>query len=65
MNSRSDVTMTRVGTVLLSEEAIRGRVAELGREISTEYAGEIPILVNILKGGFIFLADLVRAMDIS
>lgn len=65
MTNPSDVTMTRIGTVLLSEETIRRRVAELGRAISTEYAGEVPILVNILKGGFIFLADLVRAMDIA
>ena len=65
MNSRSDVAMTRIGTVLLSEETIRRRVAELGREISTAYVGEVPILVNILKGGFIFLADLVRAMEIG
>jgi hypoxanthine phosphoribosyltransferase len=57
--------MTRIGTVLLSEEAIQRRVAELGREISTRYASEVPILVNILKGGFIFLADLVRAMDVA
>jgi hypoxanthine phosphoribosyltransferase len=56
--------MTPIGTVLFSEETIRRRVAELGRELSREYAGKAPILVNILKGGFIFLADLVREMDV-
>ncbi|MHC4925623.1 MAG: phosphoribosyltransferase, partial [Planctomycetota bacterium] len=56
--------MNTVGTVLISEEQIRARVQELGREISREYAGKCPILVNILKGGFIFLADLVREMDV-
>ena len=68
MNVSPEATMTSngtvVGTVLFSEEAIRRRVAELGREISRDYAGKVPILVNILKGGFIFLADLVRAMDV-
>ncbi|HMB71597.1 MAG TPA: hypoxanthine phosphoribosyltransferase [bacterium] len=53
-----------IGNVLLSEEKIRARVQELGREISAEYAGKQPVLVNILKGGFIFLADLIRAMDV-
>jgi hypoxanthine phosphoribosyltransferase len=53
-----------IGTVLLSEEDIQSRVRELGRELGAEYDGKNPILVNILKGGFIFLADLVRAMDV-
>jgi len=53
-----------IGNVLLSEERIRARVQELGREISAEYADKQPVLVNILKGGFIFLADLIRAMDV-
>jgi hypoxanthine phosphoribosyltransferase len=53
-----------IGNVLLSEEQIRARVRELGRELSAEYAGKHPVLVNILKGGFIFLADLIRAMDV-
>jgi hypoxanthine phosphoribosyltransferase len=54
-----------IGNVLLSEETIRARVREIGREIAREYAGKNPVLVNLLKGGFIFLADLVRAMNIE
>jgi hypoxanthine phosphoribosyltransferase len=50
--------------VLLSEEQIRRRVLELGREIGSDYRGSIPILAGVLKGSFIFLADLVRALDI-
>lgn len=46
--------------VLISEEAIAKRVAELGEEISNQYLGKSPVLVNILKGGVIFLADLMR-----
>lgn len=57
-------TVTPVGTILLSEEAIRDRVRELGRALSERYAGKAPILVNILKGGFVFLADLIRSMDV-
>jgi hypoxanthine phosphoribosyltransferase len=57
-------TVTPIGRILLSEETIQARVRELGEELGREYAGRIPILVNILKGGFIFLADLVRAMNV-
>lgn len=57
--------MDRVGNVLIDEERIRARVAELGREISATYRGEVPVLVNILKGGFIFLADLARALNVD
>lgn len=53
-----------IGTILYSEEQIRAKVCEMGAILSREYAGKSPILVNILKGGFIFLADLIRAMDI-
>lgn len=59
-----EAMMTPIGQVLFTEEAIRQRVASLGRDLSAEYAGKVPILVSILKGGFIFLADLVRAMDV-
>ncbi|MDP6530117.1 MAG: hypoxanthine phosphoribosyltransferase [Gemmatimonadota bacterium] len=53
-----------IGTVLFTKEQIRNRVREMGRELSEEYEGRTPILINILKGGFIFLADLVREMEV-
>jgi hypoxanthine phosphoribosyltransferase len=56
--------IARVGQVMITEDEIQTRVRELGRELADEYAGKNPILVNILKGGFIFLADIVRAMEI-
>jgi hypoxanthine phosphoribosyltransferase len=49
-------------TCLISREAIAGRVAELGAEISRDYAGRDLVMVGVLKGAFIFLADLVRAL---
>ncbi len=64
MSISPGTTMEPIGTVLFDEETIRARVAELGREISRDYAGKAPILVNILKGGFIFLADLVRRIEV-
>ncbi len=49
---------------LFSKEEIREAVWRLGREIEEEYRGRCPILVGILKGSFIFLADLVRTLSI-
>ena len=51
--------------VLISAEAIAERVRELGQEISRDYAGKKPAIVAVLKGSFVFLADLVRAIDIE
>ena len=53
-----------VEEVLLSSEQVQARVAELGAQLSTDYAGRDPVLVSVLKGSIIFLADLVRAMPI-
>ena len=54
-----------VTQVFISSEEIRRRVLELGAGISRDYAGRTPILVGILKGSVIFLADLVRALSIE
>lgn len=50
--------------VLLSEEQIRQRTHELGQQIGQEYQGQVPIVVALLKGSGIFIADLVRAIPI-
>ena len=49
---------------LLTEEQIRERVTALGREITEAYAGRELTITCVLKGGFIFLADLVRAIEV-
>jgi len=53
---------TALGTVLITEEEIRRRIADLGLQISKDFAGGSVTLVGILKGSFIFLADLIRAI---
>ena len=53
---------TALGTVLITEEEIRRRIADLGLQISKDFAGRSVTLVGILKGSFIFLADLIRAI---
>jgi hypoxanthine phosphoribosyltransferase len=55
----------RPGPVLISAEQLRTRIAELGREVAADYADRIPLLVAVLKGAFIFLGDLVRAIPIA
>ncbi len=46
--------------ILISAEEIARRTAEIGAEIDRDYAGREPVFVGILKGSFLFLADLVR-----
>ncbi len=50
--------------VLLSAERLRSRVEEIGREITRDYAGKPVVLVGVLKGALVFLADLMRAIDL-
>lgn len=49
---------------LIEPETIRERVAELGRQITRDYAGRPLMLVGVLKGAFIFMSDLARAIDL-
>lgn len=49
---------------LISKDRLKKRVKELAREISKDYEGKNPIIVAILKGSFVFLADLVREIKI-
>lgn len=50
--------------ILLEDQALDRRVAELGLEISRDYRGRAPILVGILKGAVLFLADLARRINL-
>ncbi|MEO0108124.1 MAG: hypothetical protein ABIK62_02990, partial [candidate division WOR-3 bacterium] len=49
---------------LLDEDTIRQRVHQLAREISNDYLGRSPLLIGVLKGAWVFMADLVRALTI-
>jgi hypoxanthine phosphoribosyltransferase len=53
-----------VRQVLISADQIQARVLELGQAISEDYAGRNPLLVGVLKGVVIFMADLLRAITI-
>ena len=56
--------MTEVASVLYGREDIRRRVEELGRAITGDYAGREPVLISVLKGGTVFLADLMRQLPL-
>ncbi|GFP28652.1 hypoxanthine phosphoribosyltransferase, partial [Candidatus Hakubella thermalkaliphila] len=55
---------TILGPMLISAEEIRQRVASLGEEITRDYQGKDLILVNVLRGGVVFLADLIREIKL-
>lgn len=51
-----------LGEILFSAEQVAARVQELGDQISQDFSGETPLLVGVLKGSAIFIADLMRAI---
>ena len=50
--------------ILLTEEQIQARIAQLGEELSAEYAGKNPIVIGVLKGVVVFYADMIRALNV-
>jgi hypoxanthine phosphoribosyltransferase len=66
--ARRPTTATRledgdeVGDVIVSETDLQRRIAELGAAITADYAGRPPLLVGVLKGAFMFMSDLSRAI---
>ncbi|HIV43997.1 MAG TPA: hypoxanthine phosphoribosyltransferase [Candidatus Faecalibacterium avium] len=53
-----------IQTILVTEEQLQAKVAQLGARISQDYAGKDLLLVSILKGAVVFMADLMRAVSI-
>src|ERR1700722_5705872 len=51
--------------ILFTKEQIADRVAAVGKQISADYAGQSIVLVGVLKGAAIFLADLARAIEVD
>jgi hypoxanthine phosphoribosyltransferase len=49
-----------LGDVIVASDVLQARVAELGAEITKDYQGRAPLLVGVLKGAFVFMADLAR-----
>ena len=53
-----------LGAMVVSQEELEARIAELGRQITADFAGRPPLLVGVLKGAFVFMSDLSRAIDL-
>jgi hypoxanthine phosphoribosyltransferase len=53
-----------VGDVVVGEDELQARIAQLGKEITEDYDGRAPLLVGVLKGAFVFMSDLARQIDL-
>jgi hypoxanthine phosphoribosyltransferase len=53
-----------LGELVVSEDELQTRIAELGKQITADYEGRPPLLVGVLKGASIFMADIARAVDL-
>jgi len=53
-----------LGTMVVSESELRTRVHELGAQITRDYRERAPLLVGVLKGAFVFMSDLAKAIDL-
>lgn len=56
--------MSQQPKVLITQDQIRQEVARLAAEISRDYQGKQPLLIGILKGSFVFMADLIRQLQL-
>ena len=52
-----------IGRILVSEQALREKIEELGKRITEDYQGKDLLLVSILKGSCVFMSDLIRHID--
>ena len=50
---------------IISPDQVQKRVGEIGQEISVKYKGKVPIIIGVLNGAFLFMADLVRSLSIQ
>jgi hypoxanthine phosphoribosyltransferase len=53
-----------LGEVVVSRDELQERIAQIGKEITADYEGRVPLLVGVLKGAFVFMSDLARAIEL-
>ena len=53
-----------IGNVVVSEDELQSRIRDLGKQITADYEDRPPLLVGVLKGAFVFMSDLSRAIDL-
>ncbi len=57
-------TNPELGELVVAEDELATRIAELGKELTADYEGRPPLLVGVLKGAFMFMADLARVIEL-
>ncbi len=65
MNKSKDNIKEDIAGVLIDSEQVQNKVKELGKKISRDYKEKNPVLISVLKGSIVLLADLLKAVDIS
>jgi hypoxanthine phosphoribosyltransferase len=55
---------SNLGKIVVDEQELQQRIRELGKDITSDYAANPPLLVGVLKGAFMFMSDLARAIDL-
>ena len=60
----SNVMHPDVEKIIISQEQIQNRVKELGRQLTEDYRGKELVVIGILRGAAVFLADLIREIDL-
>src|SRR5438128_1674682 len=63
LRSAGDRRMS-LGEAIVSEDELHERIEQLGKEITADYEGRAPLLVGVLKGAFMFMSDLARAIEL-
>jgi hypoxanthine phosphoribosyltransferase len=58
------VDLSAIGGTIVGEDELQARISELGKEITADYQSRPPLLVGVLKGAFVFMSDLSRAIDL-
>ena len=64
MPNMAEAPDPHLGPAVVDEQVLHARIAELGAEITADYQGRPPLLVGVLKGAFVFMADLARQIDL-
>jgi hypoxanthine phosphoribosyltransferase len=58
------VDVNAIGSVVVGEDELQARIRELGKQVTADYDDRPPLLVGVLKGAFVFMSDLSRAIDL-
>ena len=64
MSTEATTNNGNPGPILISNDELTACISDLGSRITADYQGQAPLLVGVLKGAFMFMADLARAIEL-